>query len=123
MISPKTKLPTTRNDTQPANICKNGPEVFSRCAARLPRRDGQRHSPAMIVLFTDFGLAGPYTGQVRAVLHETAPLVPVIQLFADAPAGQPKPAAYLLAALPRGFPRGRCCSALSIPGSAASGAA
>jgi S-adenosyl-L-methionine hydrolase (adenosine-forming) len=52
----------------------------------------------MIVLFTDFGLAGPYTGQVHAVLHQTAPGVPVIQLFADAPAGQPKPAAYLLAA-------------------------
>ena len=52
----------------------------------------------MIVLFTDFGLAGPYTGQVQAVLHETAPGVPVIQLFADAPTGQPRPAGYLLAA-------------------------
>ena len=27
----------------------------------------------MIVLFTDFGLEGPYTGQVKAVLHRTAP--------------------------------------------------
>jgi S-adenosyl-L-methionine hydrolase (adenosine-forming) len=52
----------------------------------------------MIVLFTDFGLTGPYTGQVQAVLQQLAPSVPVIQLFADAPAGQPKPAAYLLAA-------------------------
>jgi len=58
----------------------------------------------MIVLFTDFGLAGPYTGQVTAVLRETAPDVPVIQLFADAPAGQPKPAAYLLAAYATWFP-------------------
>lgn len=58
----------------------------------------------MIVLFTDFGLAGPYTGQVNAVLNETAPGVPVIQLFADAPAGQPKPAAYLLAAYAAWFP-------------------
>ena len=39
----------------------------------------------MIVLFTDFGLAGPYTGQVKAVLHDEAPGVPVIDLFADAP--------------------------------------
>jgi len=28
----------------------------------------------MIVLFTDFGLAGPYTGQVNAVLQQTAPV-------------------------------------------------
>ena len=35
----------------------------------------------MIVLFTDFGLAGPYTGQVNAVLSETAPGVPVIQVL------------------------------------------
>jgi S-adenosylmethionine hydrolase len=58
----------------------------------------------MIVLFTDFGLAGPYTGQVNAVLEETAPGIPVIQLFADAPAGQPKPAAYLLAGYAAWFP-------------------
>src|SRR4029077_18063043 len=50
----------------------------------------------MIVLFPDFGLAGPYTGQLHAVLQHTAPGVPVIQLFADAPAGQPRPSAYLL---------------------------
>ena len=58
----------------------------------------------MIVLFTDFGLAGPYTGQVQAVLHQVAPDVPVISLFADAPAGQPQPAAYLLAAYAAWFP-------------------
>ena len=39
----------------------------------------------MIVLFTDFGLTGPYAGQVNAVLHRAAPGVPVISLFADAP--------------------------------------
>ena len=52
----------------------------------------------MIVLFTDFGLEGPYTGQVAAVLQQAAPAVPVISLFADLPPGQVKPAAYLLAA-------------------------
>lgn len=60
----------------------------------------------MIVLFTDFGLAGPYTGQVQAVLQQALPGAPVIQLFADAPAGQPKPSAYLLAAYAAWFPAG-----------------
>jgi hypothetical protein len=32
----------------------------------------------MIVLFTDFGLHGPYTGQV---LHQMAPGVPAIDLW------------------------------------------
>jgi S-adenosyl-L-methionine hydrolase (adenosine-forming) len=58
---------------------------------------------AMIVLFTDFGLQGPYTGQMKAVLHQTAPDIPIIDLFADAPAGNPKAAAYLLAAYAQWF--------------------
>jgi S-adenosyl-L-methionine hydrolase (adenosine-forming) len=57
----------------------------------------------MIVLFTDFGLQGPYTGQMKAVLHQTAPDIPIIDLFADAPAGNPKAAAYLLAAYAQWF--------------------
>src|SRR5215471_5339129 len=52
----------------------------------------------MIVLFTDFGFSGPYTGRMKAVLQRDAPGVPVVDLFADAPTGNPKPAAYLLAA-------------------------
>ena len=52
----------------------------------------------MIALFTDFGLTGPYTGQVKAVLAREAPGVPVVDLFADLPVGDPKSAAYLLAA-------------------------
>src|SRR5881409_233501 len=70
----------------------------------------------MIVLFTDFGLAGPYTGQVHAVLQESAPGVPAIQLFADAPAGQPKPAAYLLAAYATWFPAGTIFLCIVDPG-------
>ena len=57
----------------------------------------------MIALFTDFGLAGPYTGQVKAVLARQAPGVPVVDLFADLPAGEVKFAAYLLAAYDRWF--------------------
>jgi S-adenosylmethionine hydrolase len=70
----------------------------------------------MIVLFTDFGLAGPYTGQVNAVLQESAPGVPLIQLFGDAPAGQPKPAAYLLAAYAAWFPAGTVLLCVVDPG-------
>jgi S-adenosyl-L-methionine hydrolase (adenosine-forming) len=51
----------------------------------------------MIVLFTDFGLHGPYTGQMKAVLYQMAPSTPVIDLFSDAPIGNPKASAYLLA--------------------------
>jgi S-adenosylmethionine hydrolase len=70
----------------------------------------------MIVLFTDFGLAGPYTGQVKAVLHFEAPQVPVIDLFADAPTHNPKAAAYLLAAYAEEFPRGPVFLAVVDPG-------
>jgi S-adenosylmethionine hydrolase len=57
----------------------------------------------MIVLFTDFGLHGPYTGQMKAVLHQMAPSMPAIDLFADAPVGNPKASAYLLAAYAEWF--------------------
>jgi len=58
----------------------------------------------MIVLFTDFGPAGPYVGQMRAVLHGIAPQAAVIELLSDAPAGDPRAAAYLLAAYAGDFP-------------------
>jgi len=58
----------------------------------------------MIVLFTDFGPTGPYTGQMTAALHKIAPRVPVIDLLNDAPAFEPRASAYLLAALIRDFP-------------------
>src|SRR5215208_7038161 len=70
----------------------------------------------MIVLFTDFGLSGPYTGQVSAVLQQAAPSIPVIQLFADAPSGLPKPSAYLLAAYALWFPAGTVFLCIVDPG-------
>jgi S-adenosylmethionine hydrolase len=79
--------------------------------------------PAMIALFTDFGLSGPYTGQVKAVLHQIAPAVPVVDLFADLPAGKPKPAAYLLAAYGPWFPPGTVLVAVVDPGVGGSRAA
>ena len=79
-------------------------------AARAPR--GKR----MIVLFTDFGLQGPYTGQMKALLHQMAPGVPTIDLFADAPAGNPKASAYLLAAYAQWFAAGTTFLCVVDPG-------
>ena len=70
----------------------------------------------MIVLFTDFGLHGPYTGQVKAVLHQMAPGVPAIDLFADAPVGNPKASAYLLAVYAAWFPMGTIFLCIVDPG-------
>lgn len=70
----------------------------------------------MIVLFTDFGLHGPYTGQVKAVLAREAPGVPVIDLFADAPVWDPQLSAYLLAAYAHEFPAGTVFLCVVDPG-------
>lgn len=50
----------------------------------------------MIALFTDFGMTGPYIGQMKAVLYRHAPNTAVIDLMADAPSHDPRAAAYLL---------------------------
>lgn len=52
----------------------------------------------MIALFTDFGVQGPYTGQVRAVLLELCPSIPAVDVFSDLPAQNIQAAAYLLPA-------------------------
>lgn len=52
----------------------------------------------LIALVTDFGLEGPYVGQMEAALHCQAPGVRVINLYADAPVHDPTATAYLLAA-------------------------
>lgn len=70
----------------------------------------------MIVLFTDFGHAGPYVGQMKAVIAREAPGVPVIDLFADAPAFDPMASAYLLAAYWREFPAGTVFLCVVDPG-------
>jgi len=70
----------------------------------------------LIVLFTDFGLQGPYTGQMKAVLTQRAPDMAVIDLFADAPVGNPKASAYLLAAYAAWFPAGAVFLCVIDPG-------
>lgn len=70
----------------------------------------------MIVLFTDFGPAGPYVGQMKAVLHGIAPDAPVIDLLSDAPAHDPRAAACLLAAYADDFPAGAVFLCVVDPG-------
>lgn len=70
----------------------------------------------MIVLFTDFGGADPYVGQVKAVLHTRAPRVPVVDALHDVPAFGIRPAAHLLAALAPHYQRGSMFLAVVDPG-------
>ena len=58
----------------------------------------------MFILFTDFGLDGPYTGQMKAKLIEGAPKKAIIDLFSDAPCQDSRASAYLLAAYAEFFP-------------------
>lgn len=67
-------------------------------------------------MFTDFGLAGPYLGEMEAALRREAPEIPVVNLMADAPAFSPRPAAYLLAALAERVPAGDVVLAVVDPG-------
>ena len=70
----------------------------------------------MIVLFTDFGIEGPYTGQVQARLQQLAPGVPVINLFSDLEPYDVEAAAYLLPAYAAGFPPGTVFLCVVDPG-------
>ncbi len=70
----------------------------------------------MIVLFTDFGLDGPYVGQMKAVLYRKAPNVPVVDLFADVPGFDAPAAGYLLAAYVDEFPHGSVFLCVVDPG-------
>src|SRR5262245_18600361 len=104
-----TKLPTPRRFP----ICGPAPEALSITQYYWNRAivagRGRTGAKLRIVLFTEFGLHGSYTGQMKAVLQQMA--VPAIDLFADASAsrtmdgrsahagvGNPKASAYLLAA-------------------------
>ncbi|MEE8394154.1 MAG: SAM-dependent chlorinase/fluorinase [Rhodospirillales bacterium] len=68
----------------------------------------------VIVLFADFGM--PYSGQVKAVLYREAPEANIIDLFIDAPAHDPKAAAYLLEAYVGEFPEEAVFLAVVDPG-------
>jgi len=71
---------------------------------------------APIFLYTDFGSADIYVGQVKAVLHAQAPASPVIDLLNDAPPFRIEESAHLLAALVRRLPPGAVTIAVVDPG-------
>jgi S-adenosylmethionine hydrolase len=70
----------------------------------------------MICLFTDFGAADLYVGQVKAALHQYAPEARVVDLLNAAPAFNVKAAAHLLAALAARIPAGSVTLAVVDPG-------
>lgn len=69
-----------------------------------------------IYFFTDFGVDGPYLGQMEAAVLEIAPMARIINLLADAPASNPHAAAYLLNALLPELPPGAILVCVVDPG-------
>lgn len=69
-----------------------------------------------VYLFTDFGCADLYVGQVKSVLHQRAPDASVIDLLHEAPAFKIKAGAHLLAALTNQLPPESVIYAVVDPG-------
>ena len=69
-----------------------------------------------IFLFTDFGAADIYVGQVKAVLAREAPANAIIDLLHEAPAFNVRAGAHLLAALASQIPAGSVTLAVVDPG-------
>jgi len=70
----------------------------------------------MILLCTDFGLADPYVGQLKAVLAQAAPEVAVIDLLHQVPDFNAHAGAHLLAALSLAASPGDVLLAVVDPG-------
>jgi len=75
-----------------------------------------RYYEVMIATFTDFGVPGPYLGQMHAVFHREAPGIPVVDIFPDLPAFNIKAAAYLLPAYSQYLPENCVCVCVVDPG-------
>lgn len=71
---------------------------------------------AMIATFTDFGVSGPYLGQVRAALAALAPGVAVVDIFPDLPAFDIQAAACLIPAYSQYLPDSSVCLCVVDPG-------
>lgn len=72
--------------------------------------------PNYIALMTDFGQGSPYLGQLHALLADSVPDTPVIDLIHDAPRFNPRASAYLLAAILKDLPAGGLMVAVVDPG-------
>ena len=70
----------------------------------------------MIYLFTDFGAADIYVGQVKSRLALHAPDVPVIDLLHEAAIFRVSAGAHMLCALATELPRGSVILAIVDPG-------
>ncbi len=73
-------------------------------------------SGPLIYFFTDFGVEGPYLGQMETAVLEKVPLARVINLMADAPVSNPRASAYLLAALVPRLPQNAILVSVVDPG-------
>jgi hypothetical protein len=69
-----------------------------------------------IYLFTDFGVSGPWLGQMHAAIRAFASAAEVVNLVADAPASDPFLSAYLLAACVAPLPAGSIVLCVVDPG-------
>ncbi|WP_456378473.1 SAM hydrolase/SAM-dependent halogenase family protein [Thiolapillus sp.] len=70
----------------------------------------------IVYFFTDFGIQGPYLGQMESVLLASSRDIRVINLMCDAPFANPRAGAYLLAALSRYLPQNAVVVAVVDPG-------
>jgi S-adenosylmethionine hydrolase len=82
----------------------------------VPTLPSRRNAQSLLVLVTDFGANGPYSGQVKATLRRLAPRADVVDLFADAPVCNPRATSYLLAAYAAEFPHGSIFLCVVDPG-------
>ncbi len=69
-----------------------------------------------LVLFTDYGLEGPWVGLLHAVIQQGRPGAQIIDLQHDLPPFRPRGAGILLAAQRRWLPRGATVVAVVDPG-------
>ncbi|MGD8615821.1 MAG: SAM-dependent chlorinase/fluorinase [Gammaproteobacteria bacterium] len=70
----------------------------------------------MIAILTDFGVQGPYLGQMHAVLAERAPGTPLVDIFPDLPRFDARAAAYLVPAYTQYLPPNTICLCVVDPG-------
>ena len=70
----------------------------------------------LIAAFTDFGICGPYQGQMMAVIATQAPMIPQVTLMADAPKFDPQSAGLLLYYLCKNLPQHALVLAVVDPG-------
>lgn len=73
-------------------------------------------SDPLLAFFTDFGVTGPYVGQMHVAVANAAPTVRAVDLMHDAPRFAPKPSAYLLATLVEQLPADAAVCAVVDPG-------